>query len=231
MPDEYIALFAGDRASDYDRMMPIWTPDHKIINETIKYLLLSILPEPSNILIVGSGTGTEIVTLAQNTPKWQLTGIDPSPEMNSQANQKIAQYQLESQCNIIEGTLSSIPQNSTFDAATLLHVLQFMPDNGYKLNTLKDIANRLKPGGKLAIVDFFGTRSHPVFIQQRTALFRYILSGDLTHTQTQESLTKALEEVQFVSEKRMMELFIQAGFKNIQRFYQVLITGGWLLEK
>lgn len=229
MYDEFIALFDDNRAANYDTMMPIWTPDYEIINETVKYLLLETLPKQANILIIGSGTGTELTLLARANPEWQITGIDPSPEMNIQARQKIADFKLEKQCILIEGTLSALPKDSKFEAATLLNVLQFMPDNGYKLNMLKNIRDLLNPGGKLALVDFFGDRNNPIFIRQRNSLFQYVLANDRSNTQTNESLIKALEEVQFVSEKRMLELFIQAGFSSFQRFYQMLITGGWLI--
>lgn len=230
MSNEFIAFFTDNRANNYDTMMPIWTPDYEIINETVKYLFLNILPKQASILVVGSGTGTELVNLAIANPEWLITGVDPSPEMNIQAKQKIAQFNLGKRCSILEGTLSDLPPDSKFEAATLLNVLQFIPDTGYKFNMLKNIAIHLKPQGKLAIVDFFGTRGNPVFIQQQKALFQYILDRDLTNTETFESLTQGLAEVQFVSEKRLIELFLQAGFSNIQRFYQMLVTGGWLLS-
>lgn len=43
--------------------------------------------ENKNLLVVGCGTGAEIQRFVQAKEQWQITGVDPSPEMILQANQ------------------------------------------------------------------------------------------------------------------------------------------------
>ena len=41
------------------------------------------------MLVVGAGTGMELLTLAEQYPHWRLTGVDPSAEMLTLAHERL----------------------------------------------------------------------------------------------------------------------------------------------
>ncbi len=48
-------------------------------------------------------------------------------------------------------------------------VMHFVPDDGFKLWLLKNIAQRLKPGAELILADLYGDPSLPYFAKFRLA--------------------------------------------------------------
>jgi tRNA (cmo5U34)-methyltransferase len=80
MQKEEITAPFDKQASSYGQQWSKMAP----INDAL-YLLastvLSELPPKANILCVGAGTGTEILSLAQTFPEWHFTAVEPSPAM------------------------------------------------------------------------------------------------------------------------------------------------------
>ncbi len=85
-----------------------------------------------------------------------ITGIDPSPEMVKQANEKFQAY---NNVTLIEGLISDLDIGKKYSAATLLLVLHFLEDDGKKVNLLKDISDRLVPGATFVMLGITATKT------------------------------------------------------------------------
>jgi len=105
------------------------------------------LPDGSNILDLGCGTGFQLQNLRLRYPKNSLSGIDQSRAMLAIANKKLG-----SEISLVEGTFPSSSLNSAdFDLVTASYSLTMVHDLGEVLDGVVDI---LKPGAFMAVVDF-----------------------------------------------------------------------------
>jgi len=120
--------------------------------ETAKRMVEHLKLEPQQSLLdVCTGTGVVALQGAEKLTQGRVTGIDLSSGMLQQARNKAADRQLSNteflQMDLDELTLA---QNS-FDVATSSFGLFFLED---MTQGLKNMASRVKPGGKIAISSF-----------------------------------------------------------------------------
>jgi tRNA (cmo5U34)-methyltransferase len=209
----------------YDNLVNKFVPGYEAIFQMGLAYLRTVVPSTAQVLIVGAGSGKELITFGQAMPDWSFTGVDPSAHMLAIARQKIAQHKLEKQVTLHQGLVEDLPTTEKFDAATCILVMHFLPDNGAKLALLSNIARRLKPSAPLLLVDIYGG---PEFVKEfgLTWIWHGRQMG-LSLEQTQ-SLEKAHADFHPISEARTVTLLEQAGFEQVQRFYTALIYSGWI---
>lgn len=219
------AIFEKDRANNYDTFISDWMPYYKEIINHLPGLLGKPVPELSDeLLVVGFGTGNEIEAVMEARPGWKITGVDPSPDMINIAREKLKGYK---NLKLIEGRVCDLELKQQFDVATLFLVLHFLPDNGTKLELLKSIAERLKPGGRLILVDIFGT---PDELQENLEVLRILLPAHLDREAIDDRIKNLPLRLNYVSASRLKELLKSAGFSTITRFFQMSIYGGWIIR-
>lgn len=99
----------------------------------------SHLQTTANLLIVGAGTGMELVQFSGNWG-WQMLGVDPSSNMLAIAQEKIQQHGLSEQAKLFQGYTHDLPDTPLYDTATCILVMHFLLDDGSKLALLQSIA-------------------------------------------------------------------------------------------
>jgi tRNA (cmo5U34)-methyltransferase len=219
------------RAERYDLDADIAIPGYRTLHDLVAALLSTRLAAEARVLVVGAGTGMELATLGAAVPGWRLTGVDPSAAMLDRARRRIRDAGLAPRVDLHHGTIDHLPAAVAFDAATLLLVLHFMHDDGAKLALLRSVAERLVPGAPLLLADLHGEPGTPGF----EALFR-AWGGSMRATGAPDDeiaggLQAARESVVFVSEARLAELSMEAGFGPPVRFWGALLYGGWICER
>ncbi|MEM1216082.1 MAG: class I SAM-dependent methyltransferase [Bacteroidota bacterium] len=221
-----IAIFAGDRATTYDSFANDWIPFYPQLMASVPSLLASELPvKASEVLVVGSGTGNELRALAQQHPDWSLTGIDPSPELVQQARQKLAAFP---NVQLYDGYVTDLPTANQYQAATLLLVLHFVPDDGSKLALLRAIAQRLRPGAPFLLADIYGS---PAELSVQLPLLRRLLPPHLDPEAVAHRLKHLPERIQHVSTTRLRQLLVDSGFEPPRQFFKAAIYGAWWTKK
>ena len=218
-----VEIFANERATGYNQFVETWIPNYHYFLGRLPKLLSET--NPKDLLIVGCGTGNEIERFIQAPEHWEITGIDPSPEMIRQANEKLQSYQ---NVTLIEGLLADINIEKKYGAATLLLVLHFLEDDGNKLKLLKDIAERLVSGATFVMLDITGDKNQ---IRQNLKVLRFLLPDGLDEEQISNRLNRIENELYYISEERLSELCTEAGFESPIRFFQSAIYVGWLTKK
>lgn len=94
---------------------------------------------PARVLDVGCGSGALLHQLAERWPQARLWGVDPSaPVMSSRRN-----------LTLQRGFLDAMPPGERFDVIIAVNVIEHSHDPA---RFLRDLAQRLSPGGRLAIV-------------------------------------------------------------------------------
>lgn len=104
----------------------------------------------STILDLGCGTGKHARELASR--KYSVTGVDRSAEMLEEATKNTDK---NSAIDYVQGDLTSVRLNKTFDAVTCLFaVISYVTDNQALVEAFKTVALHLKPGG-IFVTDFW----------------------------------------------------------------------------
>jgi tRNA (cmo5U34)-methyltransferase len=218
-----VEIFENERATGYNQFVGTWIPNYHYFIDNLPKLLRET--ENKDLLVVGCGTGNEIERFVHAAEQWKITGIDPSPEMINQAVQKLSNFD---KVNLIEGLVSDLDTSHRYGAATLLLVLHFMEDDGTKFSLLKNIAERLEIGAPLILLDITGNRKQ---IKENLEVLRLLLPNNLDKEGIKNRLNRIENELHAVSEERLSELLIEAGFEAPLRFFQTSIYMGWMTRR
>jgi tRNA (cmo5U34)-methyltransferase len=194
-------------------------------------VLRSHLRPDSELLIVGAGTGAEILELGKSNPGWRFVGVDPALAMLNLAKEKTQAAGLSERASFYKGFVEDLPIGKFYDGATLGMVLHFVADDGAKLKLLRSIASHLKPSAPLVLMDAYGdlTTSESQLLLESWK-HRQNLAG-LTWEQVEDGMKERMQAIHFISSDRIEELLTEAGFHWIQRFFQIFILGGWIAFK
>ncbi|NBC67077.1 MAG: methyltransferase domain-containing protein [Bacteroidetes bacterium] len=218
-----VEIFENERATRYNQFVENWIPNYHYFLDQLPKLLREA--DPKSLLVVGCGTGNEIDRFVEAPENWSITGVDPSPEMIQQAREKLNHLD---DVTLIEGLITDLDQQQTFGAATLLLVLHFLADNGEKSEILKAIADRLRPGAPFVLLDITGNRNQ---IRDNLDVLKSLLPDDLDDETISYRLHRIEHELHHISEERLTEIVVEAGFEPPLRFFQSSIYVGWLMHK
>ena len=222
--------FDRDRAEGYDLDIRKAIPGYEALHGMAYSLLQTNLNESARVLIVGSGTGMELVNYCQQNPKWSLTGVDPSAEMMAIAEEELVSLGYRERVNLHTGYVDTLTPTEPMDAATLMLVMHFLPDDGSKLKLLQDIARHLQPGAELVLADLYGDKSLPYFAKLRKGWQALYFSqlNDESRAKAEANFPTSIENsIHFVTEARIIELLQAAGFGKVTKFYNAFLFGGW----
>ena len=225
--------FDRDRANQYDLDIRKAIPGYEALHGMAHSLLQTNLDESARLLVVGSGTGMELVNYCQQNPTWSLTGVDPSVEMMAIAVEELVSLGYRERVDLHTGYVSTLPETEPMDAATLMLVMHFLPDDGSKLKLLKDIARHLKPGAQLILADLYGDRSKPNFAKLRKAWQALYFSqlDDESRIKAEANFQNSIDNsIYFITEARIIELLQTAGFDCVTEFYNAFLFGGWIAQ-
>ena len=222
--------FGDKHARIYDEKIREVIRGYNEMHDLTCYLLKDILPENAKILVSGIGTGHEAITYAENQSGWYIVGVDPTPEMIKSSKNKIMQLGLGNRIKAVEGRVNNLKENN-FDAATSILVMQFLKDNGDKKEYLKNISEKLKKGAKLVVIDLEGQKGTDKFNLLLSAWKKHQYSTRDDKDQIDKDFEHVESDIQFIPEERIHDLLNDAGFKNICKFYQSYLFGGYVAEK
>ena len=98
-------------------------PGLHALHKMAHVLLAERVPANGRVLVLGAGGGMELKALAQASPAWRFTGVDPSPEMLALAKRTLGKFACR--VDFVEGLVESAPDRE-FDGATCLLTLHFL---------------------------------------------------------------------------------------------------------
>jgi len=222
--------FNGKWSNEYDDSAHKIIPAYDSIYELTQHLLKDKLNDAAKILVAGAGTGREIIDFAQKNPLWSFTGFDPAAPMLSIAREKVDSVSLGHRISFVQGLVNDVVERD-FDAATSILVMHFLPDDGTKLNFLNDIAERLKTGAPIILVDLEGEIGTDEYATLNAGWKnqQYFKRGDDDNVKKEFRMRE--NEVQFISQNRIESLLREAGFINICKFFKAYLFGGYIAVK
>jgi len=187
-------------------------------------LLAERTPDDGRVLALSAGGGLELEHLAAAHPGWQFDGIDPSAQMLRLAEATTQPF--AARIRLHEGYVDSAPAGP-FDAAVCLLTLHFIAA-AERLDTLRHLHRRLKPGGPLVV-------AHHSFAPQPPArdiwLARYaayaVGSGDPADRMA-KMIGAIGDRLPVLSPQDDEALMREAGFGDVSLFYAALTFRGWV---
>lgn len=127
---------------------------------------------PKKILDVATGTGDLAIAAAKALPGASITGVDISEGMLAVGRKKVRTQQLDQSVLLETGDSEALPfADGAFDAITCAYGVRNFQDLEAGL---RDMQRVLRPGGKIAILEFSHPKQFPVK-QFYNFYFRYVL--------------------------------------------------------
>lgn len=222
--------FDGDFSGDYDDIAKEIITGYHTMYDLARHLLEDALSPRARVLVAGAGTGKETVSCSRRNPGWSLVGFDPAGPMLEVAKKKVLASNLEGRISFVHGTVDDV-EESDFDAATSILVMHFLPDDGSKLEFLEGISSRMKPGGKLVLVDLTGDRASDEYETLNAAWKRQQLSTRNDDVRVEKEFAARATDVMPVSSRRLRSLLTEAGFVDVYEFFRAYLFVGFVATR
>lgn len=152
-------------------------------------------------------------------------GVEPAQAMAAVAQANLEIQQLSDRCEVINGYVEDLDSTARFDAATLILVMHFVPDDGSKEALLRSIAARLNPGAPLILADLHAEVEGVRFKRFLDVWRDWQLHQGMPEHIVDRGFEHVVRDIQFIGEDRIMELLHAAGFKTIEPFYGAFLFG------
>lgn len=221
--------FDDKKAEAYDQVIRQVVPGYDTLHDMIKVVLKHyVLGTNASLLSVGCGTGVELVKLGQEFVNWTFQGVEPAPAMAAVAQANVEIQQLSERCHVTQGYVEDLAGDELFDAATLILVMHFVPDDGSKEALLRSVAQRLKPGAPLILADLHAEVEGARFKRFLDIWRDWQIHQGMPEHIVDRGFEHVVRDIQFVSEERILELLHASGFKTVEPFYGAFLFGGWI---
>jgi tRNA (cmo5U34)-methyltransferase len=232
LQEEITAIF-DRQASSYDQKWSKLAP----INGALHLLttaVLAKLPATARILCIGPGTGTEILSLAQQFPGWKFTAVEPSSAMLEVLRRRADEQGISSRCVFHLGYLDSLPPSEAFAAATTFLVSQFILERPERARFFQCIAERLVPEGMLVSSDLAGGLS---VAPDRLSLLEVWLrvmrdGGSLASSEEAAKMREAYaKDVAILPPEDIQNIITLGGFDSPVQFFQAGMIHAWYAKR
>lgn len=203
-----------------------FVPAYAHMQRMAAQLIRERIGDTGQLLVLGAGGGLELEAFATLSPHWSFLGVDPAEAMLAAAQERIRAMGASERVDWHHGYIFDAPAGP-FDAATCLLALHFVPDDGAKERTLREIRRRLKPGAPFVLVDLCIDLAAP---DAAIALNRYrefALESGAERELVETTCGRLVNVLQLVSAARDEELLGVAGFSQVELFYAGLSWRGW----
>ncbi|EON71029.1 class I SAM-dependent methyltransferase [Lysinibacillus sphaericus] len=222
--------FNNTLANEYEKGIRRTLPSYDAMLRLTQTFYRSNLAEEATFLVLGSGSGNEILQLAEQRPHWSFVGIDPAEAMLQIAEERLKS--LPNKISLCRGTIleTSLPATK-FDAASCILVLHFIETYEEKLATLKEIAKHLKPGAPFVLVSKYGQLNTTETELQFDLWRSYWLQHTKLSASEVANMEQSIRALSFMPEKDILTLLQQAGFTQPSRFFATTLFAGWVCYK
>lgn len=223
------ALFDRDPglSGSYEQGPRWFVPGYDASHAMAAVLLRDRIGERGRILVIGAGGGVELSVFASECTGWSFVGVDPSSQMLEQARRKVEAIGASTRVSLVQGQIEDAPRER-FDAATAFLVLNFIPDDGRRLDALREIHSRLVPGGAFLMINGCTEMGAPQ-LEEHLRLYAAWARRNGAPVEVVENGVRMQRETLFsVSREREEALLGQAGFQKPRLFYCGLWVCGWL---
>ena len=216
--------FSGQPVNTYAEGPPRQVPGFLSLHRMTTMLLAERTPANGRVLVLGAGGGLELNAFAAAHPGWSFDGVDPSADMLRLAEQMVHLH--AARMRLHQGFIDSAPLGP-FDAATSLLTFHFIP-RAERLETLRQLHRRLKPGAPLVIAHISFPQTEPersLWIARHVA---FGAPGGTDAAQLEHSRQAIATRLTILAPEEEEAMLRAAGFTNVTLFYAGLSFRGWV---
>jgi len=235
------SLIDSAYADAYERRIRRLIPGYDVLHALTLGVLTSVLSADAHLLVVGAGTGEEILRTGNEHPGWRFTAVDAAPEMLQRCRQRLAGTSVESRVEYVSQPLEALDagalqtgaldSGNPFDAATSVLVSQFLEDGETKQRFFCAISDRLTPGAPLVVADLCRPRGEREELSWTDAWRAFLRLNGGSESGVTATLRQVDEFVFPASESELSEFLGRAGFGRPDRFFQAYDWAAWLTRK
>lgn len=219
--------FDRDEAGGYDRQMLVRVPLYREMHQLAGALLATRLGPSAQVLVVGAGTGTELVAMAEANPGWHFTAVEPSLPMIDQARAKVIGGRLQDRVRFEVCRIEDLVTDRLWDGAVAVLVAHFMPDDGARAGFFGAVAARLAPGAPCILVDLMAPGSADD-AGLRAGWRQWALDRGMPVAAADRLIARSQTLFHPITEARLQTLLDEQGFGPASRFIQAFAFGGYL---
>lgn len=231
MKDPTSFNFDGDYGEEYKELASRVIPGYNQLFLATLALLQERLVDHARLLIVGCGTGREIEIFAPAEPNWRFDAVDPSLKMVRCTEGVIQRLGVQDRVGLYHAYTHELDLPYKHDAATVINVMHFLPDDGEKDRLMRSVAERISPGGTVMLFDLHGDPAKPYFPLFYSAWVRFMDLRHYTGKKKERLLKRLAAGIAYVEEDRILEICDGAGLNLIRPYWGGLLYTGWLLER
>ncbi len=218
-------VFEADNASAYDERAASLAPIKDALHLACEQLLRN-LPDDTNVLCVGAGTGAEIDYLARLHAGWHFTAVDPAADMLAQCEEKAGKAGYLDRLSLHAGTLVTLPEGAPFDLATSFLVSHFMHDRAERRAYFQSIASRLNANAILLNVDLSTDETGEVY---ENSVSRWVAMAQRAGFPMDRNSFN--DHVSLLAPNDLANLIAEARFTTPEPFFQFLLMRGWIARR
>ena len=212
---------------NYEQAPRWFVPGYDASHAMAAVLLRDRIGERGRILVVGAGGGVELSVFARECRGWTFTGVDPSVEMLRQAKTKVEAAGAAARVSWVQGGVENSPREP-FDAATAFLCLNFVPDDGRRLGTLREIHARLRPGAPFLMINGCTDKNSARFEEDLRIYQAFARRNGAPAEMVEGAVRMQRESLYSVPPEREEALLAEAGFGDARLFYTGLWIFGWI---
>jgi tRNA (cmo5U34)-methyltransferase len=216
--------FEGEGALAYDQRIPLLVPGYELLHQLSAAQLMARLGADARVLLVGVGTGCELVLLGKLCPGWQFVAQDISADMLAQARQRADEVGMGERVTWLLGELPTASLRC--DGALCLLVLHFLEEDT-KTALLGAISRQLRVGSPLLLADLM-VAEDPM---ERTVMGQQARLAGLPMAASERMVQRLADDFIPLDEAQLQQLLQGAGFSAGQRYFQALGFHGWLATR
>ena len=216
--------FGSHASPAYAEGPPRQVPGFASLHRMVSLLLAERVPADGSLLVLGAGGGLELRALADAHAGWTFHGVDPSAAMLELARQAAGPH--IGRMSLHEGYVDVAPEGP-FDGAVSLLTFHFIPRDE-RLDTLRQLRRRLKPGAPLLIAHISFSQTEP----ERSAwIARHVAwsaAADADPAQLEAARQAIGTRLSILAPEEEETMLREAGFAGVSLFYAGLSFRGWV---
>lgn len=223
-PDS-IQSFDRERAATYDDNIRTVAPGYEVLHEAIAAMMSATLNANAHLLVVGTGTGAEIIEMGRAHPEWHFTAVDPSSAMLDQCRTNVSAAGLTDRVDYVCERVEAFAGDARFDGATSIFVSHFLQEMDAKRRFFGAIRDHLAPQAPFGIADLYATDEEQNDCRRA---WRTWVARKCGVDEMERRFSKIDEDISFLQEDQLQALLHCADFSSLTRLYQCFQWGAWV---
>lgn len=220
-----MSRFEGKGSSDYDVRIKKLIPGYQLLHQlTASYLKTALKPN-ARILVVGAGTGSDILELSNIESSWSFTALDISSDMLDIAKNRFKEANIIERVDFHTGDVGGLNVGD-YDAAICLFVTHFIEGHDEKITLLSEINVKLKSDAFLLLADLMQSQSEDIRLGQST-ISQYL---GLEIEAAEVMLGRLETDFYPLSESELVVVAKLSGYDEPLRYFQALRFSGFILS-